>query len=219
MTLTEFLRIARRSWWIVACWTVAVFASIAFFTVRQTPIYEATTTLVVWPDETSAEHHEVVNSLAALDRRSIIATYAKIPSSVAVQEAARQQVQLSPVEMQQFQTRASVVPDTDILRLVVEGPDPHLVTVLANAIAEQATRYAKEFSGIFQLRVLDPAAVPTHPERPDLIRNLSIGVVLGLVLGLGWVFLLEYLLHARHVSRQLEHVAGEPEEELSPLHR
>jgi chain length determinant protein EpsF len=41
--------------------------------------------------------------------------------------------------------------------------------------------------------VLNPAAVPTRPSRPKVPLNIALGVIVGLMLGLGAVFLLELL--------------------------
>lgn len=43
------------------------------------------------------------------------------------------------------------------------------------------------------IRVVDRALVPTNPFRPSLKQNLSMGLGLGLLLGLGGVFLIEYM--------------------------
>lgn len=206
----------RRSWWVVALVAAGMIGSTAYFTSRQTAIYETSTTLVVWPDESAAGRNEIVNSLDALDRRTLVATYSKIPSSQTIRERARASKGLSLLEMKPYTARTSVVPDTNILRISVEGPDPGLAAEVANAIAEQAKGYVTELSSIYRFKVLDQATRPLRPVRPDLSRNLGIGAVLGFLFGIGLIFLVEY---GRQFGRApVSAFAAEQEEALFPLH-
>lgn len=210
MNFAAFIPILGRSWWVILLTLVVGLGSTAYFTHRQTPIYQATTTVVVGPSEKLAKVDEVVDSLNTLDRRSVVATYAKIPSSRTVRDQAQEQLGLSRNQMRLYQVRTAVVPDTNILQVSVEGPDPRLAADVANALAEQAKNYVKEFYGVFGLKVLDPASQPSQPVRPDMTRNLSMGAVLGLLLGIGLAFLVEYVRRLRPI----EHSAPEPEAKL-----
>ena len=197
MDFLTLIRIVKRSWWIVVLAMVGVFASTALFTFTQTPIYQAITTLVISTDQSVTDVNDVVRSLDSLDRRTFVATYAKLPSSHTVISRAQQQLKLSPTQMQSYQVSTLVVPDTMILAVSVEGPDSGLTAALANAVAEEAKSYAKEFYGTYRLRVLDPAVAPRRPARPEIPRNLVTGALLGLLLGVGFMFLSEYIRRVR----------------------
>ena len=197
MDFLTLIQIVKRSWWIVILALVGVFASTALFTFTQTPIYHAITTLVIATDQSVTDVNDIVRSLDSLDRRTFVATYAKIPSSHTVISRAQRQLKLTPTQLQLYQVSTLVVPDTMILAVSVEGPDAGLTAALANAVAEEAKNYAKEFYGTYRLRVLDPAAQPPHPARPEIPRNLMTGALLGLLLGVGLVFLREYIRHLR----------------------
>jgi capsular polysaccharide biosynthesis protein len=212
MNFLTFIQILGRSWWIIGLTLVVGLGSTAYFTHRQTPIYQATTTVVIGPSEKLAKIGEIVDSLNTLDRRSVVATYAKIPTSRTVRDRAREQLGLSHSQMRLYQVRTSVVPDTNILQIAIEGPDPRLAAEVANAVAEQAKSYVQEFYGIFGLKVLDRASQPSRPVGPELTRNLSVGAVLGLLLGIGLAFLIEYGRRWKHPSA--EQPAPESEAEL-----
>ena len=201
MNFFAFVQILGRRWWIVILSLVVVLGSTAFFSYRQTPIYETRTTLVVRLSE-KLGIKETVDSLNALDRRSIIATYAKIPLSRTVQEKVEKNLGLESGIMSNQESsyliKTGVIPDTNILSISVEGPDRRLVADIANAIAEESKNYVEEFSDIFRLTVLDRAPHPSKPVRPVIQRNLGIGVVLGLLLGVVLVFLIEFIQKLRH---------------------
>ncbi|HEX8769479.1 MAG TPA: polysaccharide biosynthesis tyrosine autokinase, partial [Acidimicrobiales bacterium] len=57
-------------------------------------------------------------------------------------------------------------------------------------------------------QLVTPATVPTSPVRPQPVRNGIIALVLGLVLGVGLVFLLEYLDDSVKGKDDLERAAG-----------
>ena len=218
MDFLTVIRMVKRSWWIVVLALVGVFASTAFFTFTQTPIYRAITTLIISTDQSVTDVNDVVRSLDSLDRRSVVATYAKIPSSQTVIGRAQQQLKLTPSQIQLHQISTLVVPDTMIVAVSVEGPDPRLTAALANAVAEEAKNYAKDFFGIYKLRVLDPAAQPRRPMRPEIPRNLVTGALLGLLLGVGLMFFSEYIRHLRQtLTGHPEPESQSPAEELYSL--
>lgn len=192
MNFFTFIHVVGRSWWVIVLMLAIGVGATAYFTRRQTPLYQATTTVVIGPGGKLTEVSQIVNSLNALDRRSVVATYAKIPTSRTVRDRTRQQLGLSPSQMRLYRVSTSIVPDTNILQIAVEGPDPRLAADVANAIAEQAKSYAPEIYGIFGLNVLDRASVPSRPVKPELVRNVSVGAVLGLLLGIGLALLIEY---------------------------
>ena len=219
MNWLTFMRLVRRAWWMVALTVIGVVGATAFQVSRQPVTYEASTTAIVWPDENVAGQSKetALRSLDTLDRRSVIATYAKIPASRTVREQAQNQLKISSADIRHHKVRTSVMPDTNVLRISVEGPDLKLVATLANAVAEQSNVYATNLSAIYRLKILDQAIEPTRPIRPLVWRQLGASAVLGILLGLGWVFLFGYVRQLRQV--RMEPVSAESEEALAPLSR
>jgi len=54
------------------------------------------------------------------------------------------------------------------------------------------------------LRILDTAALPRSPVRPRTVLNLCVGVLLGLLLGVGTVFFLDYMDNTVRTSEDIE---------------
>src|SRR5262249_22680073 len=61
-----------------------------------------------------------------------------------------------------------------------------------------------------QFRVLDPAQLPTRPWRPERLKILAMGLVLGLGMGCGAVFVTEYLDRSFHNPEDLKQVITLP---------
>ncbi len=193
MTL-EFVKLfLRRYWWLILSAFAFGFGATAAFTSLRAPTYRATTTLVVGPNESLKTPREVVDSLNTLDRRSVVATFAKLPSSRTVRERAQGQLQLNEAQLKPYDVRTVVVPDTNVLEVSVEGPDPRLTAALADAVAQQTTQYTREFYDIYGMKVLDRAQEPTERVGPGLSRTLLVGAVLGLLIGVGVASVFDYL--------------------------
>jgi polysaccharide biosynthesis transport protein len=60
------------------------------------------------------------------------------------------------------------------------------------------------------IRVVDPALVPTHPARPDKTKNILLALLVGLVGGVGLAFLREYLDNTVKSPDDVERLAGLP---------
>ncbi len=60
------------------------------------------------------------------------------------------------------------------------------------------------------IRVVDPALVPSHPSRPDKTKNILLAILVGLVGGVGLAFLREYLDNTVKSPDDVERLAGLP---------
>ena len=183
----------KRYWWIVLAALLAGLGSTALFALGRTPTYLASATLVVGPNETLTTSREIVDSLNALDRRSVVATFARIPPSRTLQARSEQRLGLSPGQAAPYAVKTIIVPDTNVLEISVEGPDRRLVAALANELAVQTIGYAREFYQIYALKQLDRAAEPGEAIGPKLLRKLVAGGLLGLLIGVAAAFLLSRL--------------------------
>lgn len=193
-------RALRRYWWAGAMILGLVLISTAAFTYRENEVYSSSTTVVVRPATHVGEIDEILDTLATLDRRSVLATYSEIISSKSLLEQAKNDLGLSQSDGK-YSLRSSVVPDTNILRILIEGKDPETCASLANAVARVAGDYSKQFFGIYELKILDPAIAPLRPIRPSFGRNMSVAICVGIFLGLLSTFALDFaskkLVHAQ----------------------
>ena len=213
MSLEAVKVFLKRYWWLILLAFAIGFGSAAVFARRRTPTYRATTTLVVGPSENLKTTREVVDSLNTLDRRSVVATFARLPSGRTVRERAQQQLQLNESQLAPYEVRTAVVPDTNVLEVSTQGPDARLAAAFADAVADQTTTYAREVYDIYGMKVLDRARVPTEEAGPGLSRNLLTGAVLGLLIGVGVASLFE-ALRRRGRARAATFPAREREAEV-----
>jgi diguanylate cyclase (GGDEF)-like protein len=66
--------------------------------------------------------------------------------------------------------------------------------IVANSIGKQAISYIDGLNQGFNIRVLDPAQMPTEPIRPQPVRDVSLAIVFGVVLGVSLAIIREQLM-------------------------
>jgi tyrosine-protein kinase Etk/Wzc len=74
---------------------------------------------------------------------------------------------------------------------------------------EQETRIVKA-SSISGIRIVDPPTVPIEPIKPKKRRNITLGIMLGMMLGVGMTFFIEYLDNTIKGDDELESIIGIP---------
>jgi diguanylate cyclase (GGDEF)-like protein len=185
MELRLYLRMLQRSWWIILLTALSalIIAMAAIYFV--TPIFRSTASFVVSPNLTGEEvdQGDVLRSLEALDKRSIMATYAEVLNSRKILNATMESLGLPLEEMEKYEHATVVLPDANILELSVEGPDSQMTTIMANAMGQQAISYISQLYSVYDVSFMDQASSPTIPIRPQPVRDISLAFVLGLVFG------------------------------------
>lgn len=194
MEIKMYLRMLQRGWWLlVLCPLIATAVSLTLSYVSK-PTYSATARYVVSPDASvSIGASNVLNSINTLDKRSIVTTYAAVLNSDTIFAQAIVDLKLAPDQGDGYLRSAIVLPDSNVLEVTVEGSDPQLTMMLANSIGKQAITYIDGLNQGFNIRVLDPAQMPTVPIRPQPVRDVSLAIVFGVVLGVSLAIIREQL--------------------------
>lgn len=171
-----------RALWIVpVCVVVAVLVG-AFLSARQTPLYRASATMVVVPDVTSSD--DMIDGLETLERRTVVATLARIPPALETRTQAARQIGLPADESERYSVQAMVLPNTNAIRVEVTGPEAGKVAAFANAVAAATDATSRELYRLFKLEVLAAATAPRGPFHPDPARDYVVSGILGLFAGL-----------------------------------
>jgi diguanylate cyclase (GGDEF)-like protein len=183
MEVKLFFRMLLRSWWIVVLTMLsAVFAALitAYF---ATPIYRASARYVVLPNPTYlGGESNVLYSLDTLDK--VITTYAEILNSPTIYKETIAQLNLENVDLEKYTYSAVVLPETNIVELSMQGPDPEMVALLTNAFGQKVVEYVVGLYKVYDMNPLDLASVPTVPVSPQPFRDSAVALVVGIALGI-----------------------------------
>ena len=120
--------------------------------------------------------------------QSLAETYVAILNSRAVLNEAAHQAGGEYTESElQSMLSASVVNETELLRITVTGADPQDTASLANAVADVSSATMAETVDACNVQIVDRAEVPDSPSSPDILRNTALGLFLGILLSLSLI--------------------------------
>ena len=191
MELRVYLRLLQKRWWVVLSLFVIALVATAFFTLRTKPVYQASATYIVRLSS-FAEERNTISALNTLTSRTeIAATYAGVANSSLIRNMAADALGIpTPGDLS---VESQMKSGMNILEITVRGNDPVLVRDYTNAIGMQTVGYVESLYETYRLEPLDEATLPSSPLNPNMAQNLTLGGILGLVLGMGLVILMEYL--------------------------
>jgi diguanylate cyclase (GGDEF)-like protein len=191
MEIKVYLKLLQKRWWLVLLVLIIALAATAYFTLNMKPLYRAEATYIVRVSA-SEEERNVISAINTLTSRSeIAATYAGVANSSSIKNKAADDLGIS--HNNSLEVSSQVQSGTNIVEISVEGNDPALVRDYTNAIGAQTVEYVESLYETYRLELLDEAVLPGSPARPSMVQNLTLGGILGLLLGMGLVIFMEYL--------------------------
>ena len=190
MDIASYLAILRRRWMILAgAVLLGVIGAVTVSALTQ-PLYEASARLFVTTTAGSSVVEAYQGNLFIEER---VATYAKLAAGKQVAQRTIDALHLNmrPEELMAME-HAAVVPNNSVLLgITVRNPNPEMARDLANTIAQQTTQLVEELEtsprggGPAATTVLvDQADAPSSPVTPNWYRNVALGVLGGLLVGL-----------------------------------
>ncbi|RLD05384.1 MAG: hypothetical protein DRI32_04170, partial [Chloroflexi bacterium] len=193
MEIRHYLQLLRKGWWIVLL-TALIALNTAFIVAYFTePVYLASAKFIVSPNPSVVTGYDVVNSLEALDKRSIVATYGEFLNSRRIYLNALEALRLSPDTVEDYTLTAVVLPDANILELTVTGSNPQLVASIANMVGSLTIDYVSHLYRAYDVSVLDAAIAPLTPISPQPVRDAGLALVLGIIAGVSLAILSEQI--------------------------
>ena len=190
--LKEYLDIIwSKKWLILGITLLATLISglVSFFVLQ--PVYEASTTIMIGKSNTSEQSIKYDDVML---NQKLVNTYSEIIKSNTVLEEVVSNLKLGQSATQQKENvTVNPIGDTEIIEIKVNNSDPVLATNIANDLSEVSMENVKEIMKIDNVQVIDRAEVPNDPVKPNEIMNIIIAAVLGFMIGIGIVFLREYL--------------------------
>jgi capsular polysaccharide biosynthesis protein len=213
LSLRDVLRILWRRLWIIVLVVLVLVGTAVGVSFWQTPMYEASATVIVGSGRGLDAQANLSNTLAGLQvlTREIAAT--GVTPSVA--EEVIQRAGQQGISSQDLRGNLTIeqVEETRLLRFSYRETEPERAQEVVNHVADvYATRIPEmsEISPKITARVGNYARVPNTPISPNPVRNGLVALAMGLMLGTGLAFLLEYLDDSWRSPEEVEQVSGVP---------
>ncbi len=189
MELKDYWLTIRRRWRLVVAVLLVVVGSASLVTWQTTPQYESSAQLFVAtaPSNTG----ELVQGGTFATQR--VSSYADL---VGTRKLAQEVSSTLGGEIEadtlMRQTRAGVVPETVSLNITATNPDAFVARDIAQAYAEALSEKVAtletprgQSDPLVTATIVDDAVASSTPVSPKPIRNIGLGVVLGLIVGVG----------------------------------
>ncbi|MDW7671402.1 MAG: polysaccharide biosynthesis tyrosine autokinase [Bacillota bacterium] len=192
LDLREILNLLRVRWWVIALiFLLAVGAAFYVSTQVLTPIYRAETSLFVGKEDNRVGPINVGDLNLG---QSLVTDYREIILSRLVAREVLDDLNLNmPITAFRSQVGVATVRDSRMFTISFESADPRQAMDVANALGSVIIDKAAEIIEIRNVQVIDAAELPMIPVKPNILLNIAIAGVLGLMLGVFLVFMLEYL--------------------------
>ncbi|MGG0671145.1 Wzz/FepE/Etk N-terminal domain-containing protein [Lederbergia citrisecunda] len=174
---------------IILCVTGAGYASYNFLT----PIYEASTQILITQQkdgQTQFNSQDLQLNLQLINTYNVIITSPAILSKV-IEDLG---LDTTPIDLQ-MNIRVSNEQNSQVVNISVQDPSLHQAVNIANSTVEVFQEEIKSLMNVDNVKVLSPATYVKNslPVKPDPILNMGIATIVGLMIGVGITFLLEYL--------------------------
>lgn len=149
-----------------------------------TPLYKATSTIYVLSRRDSAINMADLQIGSALTN-----DYIKVFKMWEVHGEVIDNLGL-PYDYNQMQDMLSIVNDnnTRMIDISITSKDPQEAADIANEYAKVASQYIADTMSTDKPNIMSVALVPANPVSPSMTKNVAIGVLLGILLAVGIVF-------------------------------
>lgn len=205
ISLKELFQTIRKRLSLIILLTVVVVATvgvISFFFL--TPVYQSSTQILVnqkSTDQTTLNQSDIRTNL------ELINTYNVIIKSPAILDLVKKELNLDrSVGALNEQISVGSENNSQVVKITVQDTDPKMAADIANTVAAVFENQIKTIMNVDNVNILSPAVVLENqsPVKPQPVLNMAIGLVVGLMIGVGLAFLLEYLDNTIKTEQDIE---------------
>lgn len=175
-----------------------------------TPIYQSSTQILVNQEKVDVN---TFNSQDIQTNLQLINTYNVIIKSPAILSKVIEQLDLNttPAALTN-QITVKNEQNSQVVNITVQDANPNVAVDIANTTATVFQEEIKKLMKVDNVSILTPALLGENPSpvKPDPMLNMAIAAVIGLMLGVGIAFLLEYLDTTMKTEQDIEEILNLP---------
>ncbi|MCS5494408.1 polysaccharide biosynthesis tyrosine autokinase [Curtobacterium flaccumfaciens] len=192
MTLSDFLRIIRRSLVVLLVATVAGGGVGALIAVASTPQYRSTGQVFVSVQPGAPDVNDLAQGNNAAQQK--VNSYVQVVRSASVLQPVIDELRLDTTVTELAQHVASTATvDSVLLDISVTEDDPKeaarvaaaVIASFAQVVTENLEKPTDGGASLVRIETVQPPLVPGAPSSPDLVKYVALGLAFGLALGVG----------------------------------
>ena len=203
ISISEIIDAVKKRWKIIALTTVlatVVSGIFSFFIIS--PTYEASTKVFIGKEESSMENYNY-NDITMYQK--LLKTYSElIKTKDLINRAITNSKYELKVEEVLNDVSVTTVADTQMIQIAYRSTSPNIAKNMLENITNEFIATAQELVPNGNVRILESVELPKNPVAPNKKMNIAIAFILGMMVGFGIVFLLEYLDNTYKNKEQLE---------------
>lgn len=193
LNLMDLLKYYLKKSYVIILMTILV-TLIGYYYVEevQVPMYHGTTTIIlVQKNNRTATAYETQNELTINEK--LVSTYSELIKSRRILSQVITNLNLK-MKVEELAENISVTSasDTSIIKITVSDKNNKKASLIANQIADVFKQEIIKIYDLENVTIIDQAIVEENPYNINLIKQMLIFVVLGLVLSCGLVFIMYY---------------------------
>lgn len=176
-----------------------------------TPMYKSEATLMVNGSKgLSAGDIAASFDLGMIDaNQKIVVTYGEIVKSRKVLSQVIDRLKLDMTYKELLgQISSQPVGSTEILSISVQNPSPEKAALITNTITDVFNKEVMRILKVDNVEIIDEAIAEPEPVNVNLMLNMAISLVLGLMLGVFIIFGLEYMDNTIKTAEDVEKHLG-----------
>ncbi len=205
-----FETLKKRALLIITITVLAVLVSGVTSYFLLTPIYQSSTQLLV---NQSKDEAAVYNNNQVQTNLQLIDTYNVIMKSPAILDKVIDELQLD-MSVSALESKITVASEqnSQVVKVSVTDEDPVMAAKIANTVANTFQKEIVNIMNVDNVSILAKAEVSdsVSPIKPQPLMNIAIALVIGLMLGVGIAFLLEYLDNTIKTEQDIERILDLP---------
>lgn len=194
ISLQELFKTIRKRMTLIMTLTIlAITISGVISYVFLTPIYQASTQILVNQEKVENSAFSTANIQTDLQ---LINTYNVIIKSSAILGKVVDELDLkTSATALNNQITVNSEQNSQVVNITVQNESPKAAVEIANTVASVFQEEVKTLMNVDNVNILAIAELPENPSpvKPNPVLNMAIAAVVGLMLGVGVAFLLQYL--------------------------
>jgi len=206
-----FQTLKKRIFLIISITILAMIASgiVSYFLI--TPEYKSSTQILV--NQSKTDETTFYNTNEVQTNIQLISTYSVILKSAAILNAVKSELNLD-MSVSQLNNKINVesVQNSQIMTVSVVDSDPILALKIANKTAEVFEKEIKNIMSVDNVTILPLADDQENqsPVSPNPTLNITVAAVIGLLIGVGLAFFLEFMDNTIKTEQDIERLLEIP---------
>lgn len=193
--------------YIIIITLVALLLGIVYSNFIQEPMYKSYTTILLTKENDSSS----ITSNDITLNRNLVDTYREIVKSRKVVSKVISNLDLDySVDALNSRISVSSINETEIIKITVVDEDRELAMNIANETAQVFNSEIVKLYNIQNIGIVDEAEIAPVPYNVSVLKQSLIASLIGLVLGIGIVFVMFYFDTTIKSSEEIENKLGLP---------